>query len=77
VADTDDPFEIVDTALTLRPALETLAARERHILQLRFYDNLTQEQIGHRLGVSQMQVSRLLTAILAKLRQIIEEQQAA
>ena len=77
VADPDDPFEIVETALTLRPALETLAARERHILQLRFFENLTQEQIGHRLGVSQMQVSRLLTAILAKLRQIIEEQQAA
>jgi len=77
VADPDDPFELVDTALTLRPALETLAERERHILQLRVFDNLNQEQIGHRPGVSQMQVSRLLTAILAKLRQSIEEQQAA
>jgi RNA polymerase sigma-B factor len=77
VADPHDPFELVDTVLTLRPALETLAERERHILQLRFFDNLTQEEIGRRLGVSQMQVSRLLTAILAKLRQIIQEQQAA
>jgi RNA polymerase sigma-B factor len=73
----DNPFEMVDDVLTLRPALETLGARERDVLRLRFVDNLTQEQIGHRIGVSQMQVSRLLTAILAKLRHSIEDQRAA
>jgi RNA polymerase sigma-B factor len=72
-----NPFEKVDDVLTLRPALETLGARERHVLRLRFVDNLTQEQIGDRIGVSQMQVSRLLTAILAKLRETIETQRAA
>jgi RNA polymerase sigma-B factor len=76
-ADPDDPFETVDTFLTLRPALDTLGCRERRLLQLRFVDNLTQEQIGSRIGVSQMHVSRLLTAILAKLRRSIEGQQAA
>ena len=73
----DNPFEMVDDVLTLRPALETLGARERDVLRLRFVDNLTQEQIGHRIGVSQMQVSRLLTTILAKLRHSIEDQRAA
>ena len=68
---------MVETVLTLQSALKRLGARERSILHMRFVDNLTQEQIGHRLGVSQMQVSRLLTAILAKLRRSLEDQPAA
>ena len=67
---------MVETALTLQPALKILGARERSILRMRFVDNLTQEQIADRLGVSQMQVSRLLTAILAKLRRSMEDQAA-
>ncbi|MEP7017480.1 MAG: sigma-70 family RNA polymerase sigma factor [Actinomycetota bacterium] len=51
--------------------------RGRSILRMRFVDSLTQEQIGHRLGVSQMQVSRLLTTILSKLRKNMEDQRAA
>jgi RNA polymerase sigma-B factor len=77
VADPDNPLDRVDAVLTLRPALKALGARERLILRLRFVDDLTQEQIGHRLGVSQMQVSRLLTAILATLRENIEDPRAA
>ena len=77
VADPQEPLEMVETVLTLQPALKTLGARERSILRMRFVDNLTQDQIGDRLGVSQMQVSRLLTAILAKLRKSIEDQPAA
>jgi RNA polymerase sigma-B factor len=77
VADPGEPFEMVDAVLTLEPALKILGARERGILRLRFVDNLTQEHIGQRLGVSQMQVSRLLTGILAKLRKSIEDQRAA
>jgi len=77
VADPDDSLATVDAQLTLRPALATLSLRERGILHLRFVDNLTQEQIGARIGVSQMQVSRLLTATLAKLRRCIEDRRAA
>jgi RNA polymerase sigma-B factor len=77
VAASDNPFDSVDARLTLRPALEGLCPRERDILRLRFVDNLTQENIGQRIGVSQMQVSRLLSAILLKLRARIEDQRAA
>jgi RNA polymerase sigma-B factor len=77
LSDPGEPLELVDAILTLQPALKILEARERSILRLRFVDNLTQEQIGHRLGVSQMQVSRLLTAILAKLRKSMADQLAA
>jgi RNA polymerase sigma-B factor len=52
----------------LRPALARLTGRERRIIQLRFADGHSQAQIGRRLGVSQMQVSRLLVGILAQLR---------
>jgi RNA polymerase sigma-B factor len=75
--DPQEPLELVDAVLTLRPALQILGARERSILRMRFDDNLSQEQIGERLGVSQMQVSRLLSAILAKLRKSMEDQLAA
>lgn len=77
VADPHNPFNLVDDMLTVRPALESLPAHERRLLRLRFVENLSQEQIGHRLGVSQMQISRLLTAILKKLRHSIQEQPAA
>ena len=45
-----------------------LPAREQRILTMRFYGNLTQAEIGQRLGISQMHVSRLLTRALGYLR---------
>ena len=48
--------------------LGELPEREQRILMLRFYGNLTQDQIGHRLGISQMHVSRLLDKALTYLR---------
>jgi RNA polymerase sigma-B factor len=51
-----------------RPLLHRLPARERRILQLRFYGNRTQSQIAAQLGISRMHVSRLLARILAQLR---------
>ncbi|GIF16998.1 SigB/SigF/SigG family RNA polymerase sigma factor [Actinoplanes teichomyceticus] len=64
----DPEFERAELHLALGPALATLSERERHIITLRFYGNLTQSQIGERVGVSQMHVSRLLVQALAKLR---------
>lgn len=53
---------------TLRPLLAQLAPRERHILMLRFFANMTQSQIADEVGISQMHVSRLLAKTLAALR---------
>lgn len=66
--DDGDPYTAVEAAEWLRPALARLTHRERQIIRMRFVDGLTQEQIGRQLGVSQMQVSRLLPAILGRLR---------
>ena len=66
--DDTDHFQAIERAEWLRPALARLSSREQQIIQMRFADGYSQEQIGRRLGVSQMQVSRLLAAILARLR---------
>lgn len=48
--------------------LATLPERERAILELRFYENLSQEEIAERIGVSQSYLSRLLRRTLLDLR---------
>lgn len=72
LVDESDAFAHVDDAEMLRPALAMLSPRDRHILLLRFVRGLTQEQIGNEIGVSQMQVSRLLSRILDGLRDQLE-----
>jgi RNA polymerase sigma-B factor len=64
----DHGYELTDVNLALLPALACLTERERRIVTMRFYGNQTQSQIAEQIGVSQMHVSRLLTAALAKLR---------
>jgi RNA polymerase sigma-B factor len=67
---TDDPgYESTDHRDLLSDLLQRLPERERYIVQLRFVDELTQSEIAQRVGVSQMQVSRLLRRSLAQLRE--------
>ncbi|MDQ6714629.1 MAG: sigma-70 family RNA polymerase sigma factor [Actinomycetota bacterium] len=73
LAEEGDEFERTDALLSLRPAIAQLSSRERTILKLRFVDCLTQEQIGQCIGVSQMQVSRLISSTLTKLRGALSE----
>lgn len=72
IADTlgaDDPsITDVDNRETLSPLLARLAPRERRIIHMRFFENMTQSQIAEQVGVSQMHVSRLLAKSLAQLR---------
>ena len=64
----DGRFTEVDNRSFLGPAMAELAPRDRIVLWLRFGEGLTQSQIAERIGVSQMQVSRLLSASLDRLR---------
>ncbi|MDG4807528.1 RNA polymerase sigma factor SigF [Micromonospora sp. WMMD1120] len=64
----DHEIDLVEIRVALAPALATLPEREREILGLRFYGNLTQSQIADRIGVSQMHVSRLIARSLTTLR---------
>ena len=65
----DHALDLVEYREALRPLLAELPQRERAILVMRFYGNLTQAQIGERIGISQMHVSRLLARTLASLRE--------
>ncbi len=65
----DAALEGVEYRESLQPLLATIPARERRILILRFFGNMTQSQIAADIGISQMHVSRLLSQTLAKLRE--------
>jgi RNA polymerase sigma-B factor len=66
----DDPgFAQIDASLTITSEVSRLSNREQRVLQLRFYDELTQSEIGERIGLSQMQVSRILRRALERLRE--------
>jgi RNA polymerase sigma-B factor len=64
----DDPaLDAVDARMTVERLLRELPARERRIVELRYLSGLSQSQIGEIVGVSQVQVSRLLRASLARM----------
>ncbi|GLF99286.1 RNA polymerase sigma factor SigF [Streptomyces yaizuensis] len=64
----DSGLEGIEYIESLKPLIARLTARERRILSLRFVANMTQSDIGEELGISQMQVSRLLSRTLDRLR---------
>jgi RNA polymerase sigma-B factor len=72
----DQELERVEYRHALRPLLDALPERERTILMLRFFGEMTQTQIAEQIGVSQMHVSRLLSRTLSQLRaELIEQPQ--
>jgi RNA polymerase sigma-B factor len=64
----DERYELVELDATLTAVLKHIPPRERLILQMRFVDDLTQTEIAQRVGISQMQVSRLLRRSVEQLR---------
>jgi RNA polymerase sigma-B factor len=61
-------YEVSEDRAVLAPGFRALDERERKILQLRFFDGLTQSQIAQQVGISQMHVSRLIRRSLEKIR---------
>lgn len=68
----DEGMLAAEARASLHPVLRGLAERDRLIIGLRFYDGLTQREIADRIGVTQMQVSRLLARILRQMRTTLE-----
>ena len=66
----DEGLEHVEIRESIKPLLDRLDPREKKILLLRFFKNMTQSQIAEEIGVSQMHVSRLLTRTLEQLRDL-------
>jgi RNA polymerase sigma-B factor len=71
----EDPgFGLAEDAATVERLMTVLSDREREVLRLRFREDLTQSEIGARVGVSQMHVSRLIRQAIAQLRAAAEEE---
>ncbi|GID29363.1 RNA polymerase sigma-37 (RpsB/SigB) subunit [Paractinoplanes brasiliensis] len=68
----DRGFALAEFGVALPPAMAMLTERERTIVVLRFYGELTQSAIADRIGISQMHVSRLLSQALGKLRKLMD-----
>jgi len=65
-------YEVSEDRAVLAPGFKALDERERKILQLRFFEGLTQSQIAQQVGISQMHVSRLIRRSLEKIRDAID-----
>jgi RNA polymerase sigma factor (sigma-70 family) len=65
----DAGFQLVEDAATVATAMQTLSERERRVLQLRFFQDHTQSEIAKEIGVSQMQISRILRRALTALNE--------
>jgi RNA polymerase sigma-B factor len=74
VGHVDEEIERFERRARLTQALRSLTPRERKIIELRFFDNLSQTQVAKQLDISQMHVSRLQQRALAKLRTAVREQ---
>ncbi len=70
----DERYELIDASVTIATAARQLSARERRVLVLRFVEDLTQTQIADQIGVSQMQVSRILRRALSRLRELTQSE---
>jgi RNA polymerase sigma-B factor len=69
----EDPgFGLAEDAATVERLMDVLGEREREVLRLRFVEDLTQSEIGARVGVSQMHVSRLIRQAVERLRKEAE-----
>jgi RNA polymerase sigma-B factor len=75
VGEEDKRYELVELDATVTAVLDRIPARERSILHMRFVEDLTQTEIAARMGISQMQVSRLLRRSLEELRSLTGERQ--
>ena len=77
LGDTDPRYDLVEKSASISVAAEQLSARERRVLALRFIDDMTQTQIAQEIGVSQMQVSRILRRALSRLRELTDAEDPA
>src|SRR5579875_3670271 len=68
----DRRYELIEETTTIAVAARELTPRERRVLALRFACDMTQTQIAQEIGVSQMQVSRILRRALTQLRELTQ-----
>lgn len=70
VPTSDNALDQAEARLVLAPVLARLADRDRLVLRLRYVEGLTQREVGEQIGVTQMQVSRILGRVIRELREL-------
>jgi RNA polymerase sigma-B factor len=73
----DAGFQLVEDLTTVATGLQTLSERERHVLHLRFVQDRNQREIAEQIGLSQMQVSRILRRAIATLSELAQPETSA
>jgi RNA polymerase sigma-B factor len=68
----DERYELIEDGLTISTVARQLPLNEREVLELRFVEDMTQTQIAERIGVSQMQVSRILRHALSRMSELAQ-----
>ncbi len=68
----EERFELIECGVTINRTLQALPDRDRLVLRLRFVEDLTQSEIADRIGVSQMQVSRILRRAITRLQAVAD-----
>ena len=71
-ASVDQDLAASDDRMVIEDTIKEFSPREQEVIRMRFNDNLTQVEIAKRLGVSQVQVSRLLRRTLKKLQEKVD-----
>ena len=66
----DAGFQLVEDVATVADAMQMLSERDRRVLHLRFFEDRTQSEIAQHVGVSQMQISRILPGAIARLSEL-------
>ena len=77
VGELDSRLSTIDDGVEVQDAVGHLSDREKNVLHLRFVEDLTQREIAAQVGVSQMQISRILRATIDRLRSEVGERAAA
>ena len=72
IGEVDGRLRTVDESVDVEEAMRALSDRDREVLRLRFVEDMTQREIAERVGVSQMQISRILRMTLDRLRSAVD-----
>ena len=76
IGEIDERFDLVTLTASIAPAAKRLSERDRRVLALRFVEDRTQSEIADEVGVSQMQISRILSKALRQLGAAVEDEHA-
>ncbi|MDE3133972.1 MAG: SigB/SigF/SigG family RNA polymerase sigma factor [Acidobacteriota bacterium] len=72
IGEVDERYDLVTLTASIAPAAKRLSERDRHVLALRFVEDRTQSEIADEVGVSQMQISRILSKALRQLASAVD-----